>query len=643
MESIVSASIRPQSGLRRLLAALEVALLALALGFSLIGVPAVPGPQLDPSWQTMLVHARGAGMQFGRDLIFTWGPWGFLSCAYNLGRASAGAILAWQVAGQFVVALAMVLLTRGLVLWRRLAFVLLFVGLHWLFLDVTYFVLIALLVVAALMRPGAPYALLIACAAALGFLSQMKFTYLVLASAGTLAAASCWAGRGSWGRAGAVAGSFAAAVLLAWVGAGQNPDNLYPYVMRSLEIASGYGDSMGLDEPWSVFLWGAGAALALGGFLACAWRSLPERAFAHTACAFLALTFYVMWKEGFTRADFVPMGGHVFGFFAYVIVMAPVLPGLLFAARRLHWMDAVAAACLAGIAQFDPGFYARAPTIVWQRFYWSVHSVRRVAELPQDWQRAFERACEQSALPAVRRAVGGSTIDVYNFNTALALLNGLNLDPRPIFQSYSAYTPSLEGWNLRFYQSERAPAFLLWSDERIDERYAAEDDAMLICSLAGHYAPVLKERGYWLLKRESPVPKGRPALDLVLERTVRLSEEVAVPEGRGRALWLRADARPTAIGRLRALAYKPALLSIVTTDERGEARAWRLVTRVARDGFMLAPAITTGDDAAAFFRGEARVWITSFRFEAPEGQEEFWSRVRVDLFAMPAIPLHPSP
>jgi len=63
------------------------------------------------------------------------------------------------------------------------------------------------------------------------------------------------------------------------------------------------------------------------------------------------------------------------------------------------------------------------------------------------------------------------------------------------------------------------------------------------------------------------------------------------------------------------------------------------VPQVAKAGFILAPLLARGDDAAAFMRREYRTWIRSFQFEAPRGQERFWSYVDVSLFAIPALPM----
>src|ERR1700761_3460714 len=52
---------------------LIVALLGWQVGFQ------TPGPGLDPSWNAGLAMAVDQGLHFGREVVFTYGPLGFLN------------------------------------------------------------------------------------------------------------------------------------------------------------------------------------------------------------------------------------------------------------------------------------------------------------------------------------------------------------------------------------------------------------------------------------------------------------------------------------------------------------------------------------------------------------------------------------
>jgi hypothetical protein len=639
MDAFASPSIRGEKPGYGGIRIAESAMLTLAIGFSLFGVLIRPGTGLDPSWQAMLIHAHAQNLQFGRDIIFTWGPWGFLCSMIHLGKLEALPILAWQVGGKLLVAFALVALTRPLVFWRRMAFAACILAFHWVFQDTVYFVLIALVSVSGLMKQESPVSRLVAWTLLLGFLAQIKFTYFVLATAGVLAATASWALRGSPRRSGAIAGGFAFAVLASWVAAGQDLGNLYPYLRQSLEISSGYAGAMGFDEARPIFFWGLGLVLMFLIFIGGVWRSASDRAFAKGGSAYLAFSLFVVWKESFIRADLVPLGGHVFGLFTYILMLGPALPGLAFPGRRWHWFDCSVPLCLLGIASVDPEFYRQAPRVAWQIVYGQALALENLGNLPQAWQRSLEEESASVDLPRIRAAVGDGTVDVYDYSIGIALLNGLRLSSRPVFQSYTAYTPRLEGFNLRFFQSQRAPDYLLWRGEDVDGRYPGQDDARLVAALPGHYEAMFEEGDYWLFRKRSPVSDMPAPRALSLSRTVRLSEEVELPASAEHAIWLQADPIPSPSGRLRGMLYKPALLNLATTDDRGQKRTWRLVPQVARDGFIIVPTLADGRDLALLMAGKTRTMIRSFHFEAPEGEARYWSRVNILVFQLPGLPI----
>src|SRR6202030_4178271 len=114
---------------------------------------------------------------------------------------------------------------------------------------------------------------------------------------------------------------------------------------------------------------------------------------------------------------------------------------------------------------------------------------------------------------------------------------------------------------------------------------------------------------------------------LIGGRTLRLGEEFALPPVHDHAVWLQADFRLNMLGRMRALLYKPPAVSLAVTDDEGRQSTWRVLPKVAADGFLLEPFLDSGSDFAALLRGRGRVWLRSLRFEAPESQAEFWRDV----------------
>ncbi len=603
-------------------ALLQSALVAV-LWPSLMVFPGAPEAGLDASWQLLLIHAYAEGWQFGRELVFTWGPWGFLNGHYHLGDTGAAAKLAWETAGRLVLAVAIVRLSATLVAWRQVVVVAGLALAGWLFVDTAFYLAIALLVGAGLLRPGGALGERVAWGLLLAFLSCLKFTYLVVAAGGVALAVAACAGRREF-RAGAATGlAYAGGFVAWWAAAGQHPDHIWPYLVRSLELTSGYGDAMGVEEPRAVFAWGAGLLAAGAAYLVGFLRRHPDRVAAWSTALFLGALGLVVWKGSFTRAD-----GHVFGFFLFAGLAGVALPGLCEGGRRPHWLDLSLVAALCGIAAFESGLLERIPRIGVARIAANYAALPKVPRMPEGWRQARAAAEAAHALPRLRAIIGRGTVDVFHHEAAVALLNGLALRTRPIFQSYSAYTPRLAWRNWRFYRTpETAPEFVLWRHQTIDGRFPTQDDALLAAELGRGYAPVAEEGGFLLLRRLAPLPAERSARRLLHERSVPLGEDVAVPASAPHPLWLQVELRLSRLGRLRALLYKPPQAHLVTTDSDGAQRTWRLLPRVAADGFLLDPVLETQADFAAYLGSRGARTVRSVRLEVRPEDREFFAIV----------------
>ncbi len=75
----------------------------------------------------------------------------------------------------------------------------------------------------------------------------------------------------------------------------------------------------------------------------------------------------------------------------------------------------------------------------------------------------------------ILQKIGNNSVDVFPWNIQLLLENKLNYLPRPVIQSYTAYTPYLEDLNFNHYNSIKGPEFVLFDYASIDERYPLYD------------------------------------------------------------------------------------------------------------------------------------------------------------------------
>ena len=97
------------------------ALLFLLLVTCIFTFPNKPSFDLDASWRMALGRFFLDGLQFGRDVVFTYGPLGFL-----MGKTYSGlmfwSLLLWQLVAAGVFALLIIKWSERLAVWPRLFF-----------------------------------------------------------------------------------------------------------------------------------------------------------------------------------------------------------------------------------------------------------------------------------------------------------------------------------------------------------------------------------------------------------------------------------------------------------------------------------------------------------------------------------------
>ena len=611
--------------------------LVIVLWFSLIRLPVAPSLLSDPSWQAVLVRAHAQGWQFGRDIIFTYGPWGFLSSGYHLGAEAAVPKLIWEFIGHLLLAIGLVVLIRPVAVWRQLllvAAVAVFHGRDFTGLDPLFFLFVALAVSRGLMAEDCSPWAGFAWAAALGFLSQFKLSYAVLAGGGVALAAGVALAQQRRAAAAAMLAGGGGAFVLAWLAAGQAVANLRAYLATGWEVLRGY-DGMAVDERPADFRFGVAVGLAGGIFLWRLWRAKPASTTRIGLAVFFAMLGWVTWKSGFTRAD----TWHVPVFYTFALYLAVLLPGFYFRVKSFDWLDGSWVLCLVALwtGPVNPPTLARETPARWRA---ALLGLADGDELPGRWQRELEEARRDLPYVHLPAGIGSHSIDAYNFNQTELLLQPVNFVPRPVFQGYFSFTPQLNERNRRYYESKAAPDYVLWRQSTIDGRFPTIDDAALFPLMQQNYDVVGMAGNCVLLKRHPGAVASPPTRVRLCRQSLALGAEFTLPDSAAQlTLWIRVRAIPTLLGRLRGLLYKPAQLFMGTEDSVHGERNWRILPRVTNgEGVLLQPLVATTADFSAYLQGRAFPPVRRVSFSAPPRQEKFWTGVEIEISADSAPP-----
>lgn len=598
--------------------------------------PQMPAAQLDASWRMVLSQALVDGWQFGQDIVFTYGPLGFLMGNTYSGVAFWPFIL-WQAATSL--AFALIIYRQGMRLtgYSR--------GLYWgitiLFgvgyTDALHMVCIALIGFELIRDSGRPqrlwtYATLIL----LGVLGVAKFTNLLLAGFIVVVAASL----DFWQRRPAAAGrlllGFFGTFLATWILCRQNPLNLPAYLLNSLEISSGYEQTMGLPTPSAPFWKGLTVLFLVIGYSFLHLVGSRDRARALAGNLVLGAFIYLNWKHGFVRAD-----GHMIGFFICALLPITAFPSLFDdGARLLRWQRAVlipaGVLCLFGIYDTLPGMVRHALAHFQEKIFSNVYNTAHFPEYFNFYREQLRLGRTMNDLPRMREVVGNSTLDVLGYNQAVAVLNRFNYQPRPVIQSYSAYTPKLAQLNADFYASGRAPDYILFRIETIDERYPALDDSRALYQFAHRYRYVLSERNFQLWQRlAEPIDAAAIAPRLLHTAELPVGEPLAVTPWNDQPLWVKIGLDRTLFGRLRDFFYKPPIVRLSIVDRKGNTTAYRMPLPQARAGFILNPMIEEIIGFMHFSGGELERRAENFTIMVEPADRKFLANTAtIEIFAI---------
>ena len=635
---------------RRLLQALLFVLLVATF----FDYPPPPTFGLDPSWSMALVHFFHEGLQFGPDVVFTYGPLGFLFSKQLHHVALLGPVLLARLVICGFFALVVIHGARRLTPPRRLAYFTFFVlatslspggsealeALYWMIIAIVGFELID---ERGTDSPAAACARALLCA----LLAGIKFTFLIGVVFFLLLAALRSSLLGRWSRALLLVSAFAAGYVAVWLGSGQHLPNLARYLLTSWEIAGGYHAAMTLHTPAFPFWLGLGA---LGGLALYAVLYL-ERSRHRPGGIFrfvgLAAFVYLTWKQGFVRSD-----GHMLIFFVGALLPVVAFPALLNDESRRQRLAQVvliltAVLALGGIYRVDAqlkrgNVVLEAPAHLYRKLRQEAQLLGRPVAYRSEYAGQIDAEKRRRDLPATRSRVGESSMDVLGYEPAIALYNGFTYRPRPVLQSHLVYTPSLARLNDDFYGSDRAPAYALLKIQTIDGRFPPLDDALLLRSFIHRYDYVHTERAYQLWKQRARGRReGSDPLRVLRRATLRLNEPLLLEGLKDSRLWATLRLRPSWAGHIRDAVYKLPLVKLLIEDTTGRRSTFRLTLPQAAIGFIVNPVIEDSGDYACFATGTAKRQVHALTVQVqPQDVAFFSGTADLELAELPAASSH---
>lgn len=545
----------------------------------------LPFAGIDASWWAGLYMGLENDLQWGSEIVFTYGPLGFLRLPWLFFAGLSGSIsFAWSALLFVGLCVALVAtLRRRVNVWLAAAVTLLVVvQLDRLEVSTALAILAAMLIIAR--PPGQRGMLLFAITA--GALAAAEM--LVKLSSGPVIAIVLLLGlfgaRARWRDLLAFAASFVIVGISCWLLAGQAPGQFPEFVGNSMQIISGYSPAMSLHDG-SPLLVLCVVVTALATVAWAAWGEYPDRRARMIAVLVVALVTFAFYKQAVVRMD----RSHLAIFFAVAAVLwisVPVKRSLnVFSLGGLAGLAAISIYALGvtpspGLNPIEnvKGLITNSATAL------SVDRQRNQIESSRLLLRYSYGLPEQ-----MRDSIGKDPVSVEPWEVAAAWAFDFDWSPAPVFQNYSAYTPRLDRLNSEAISSADGPRWILRHvgedsfrpGAGIDDRFLAWDPPSQAVATLCHFSPDSQSPRWQLLLRVPErcgpmVPEG--GIDTAFGEPVK----VPVP-GPDEVVLVKISApAPGPLASLKSLLFRPDEWRADVGDV-----SYRVISATAGDGLML--------------------------------------------------------
>ncbi len=530
--------------------------------FSLLVLPSFPsriGPGLDSSWAIAVTMAADRGMSFGRDVLFTFGPLGFLATS-NLIVGWLGIVSLWvRVVFAFLIGWVVARSARRVLPWWgaaiiAIAGVWIVGGVFALGSEATLIPLILItagsieVLATSTKAVSSKFAAIIGalCGTSLlvkfdtGLWGALMFLGVIVLSARAVRSSI----RQTAATIAILFSSFAFAVIAWWLIVGQSIGGLWRWILGSFELLAGYDRAMVADYGKS---WELPVGLAVAGVTFLLGIALTPRGRKSYVGILLAGSIWLFAKQSFVRHD----DGHTSRLFVFMLVTIAVLIGIRAKASQPETLvvDTVRSRSTRSPWQLIPYWLASASMLVCGFVVFHLSGNETITPSPQSLLRTVSWTISSEPNAIVRDqkrrsndALGltdqlrvellHGSVHIEPAETSVAwAVPGLKWHPLPVLQSYAAFSPSLDNRNANALASKDGPDQLLFEAKSIDRRIARFESPQTMVTLLCQFH-VVNDTGRWQLFRRNDQNKN-VCQGSVLEydsQTPRFGELIKIPQ-----------------------------------------------------------------------------------------------------------------
>lgn len=546
---------------------------------------------IDPSWHFGLNYFFHHHLQFGSQVHFTYGPFGFLIFSLPLGHNLLIASWFWFISRFILAFLSVQLLlatnkdsslSNFLMAALGLILFLCLINVHLLF-----FLSVALILKFNLDKKQAAYLVASSFVAVLTFLIKpglglynflALYCYLFIFSMHFK----------NWKYLLLISTSTVACYLALWLTYYQNLSGSLTFLHSSWELITGFNQAMHIAQPNSLLY----ISLSLI-FLLLSGLSFYNRPFfaANGLIVFLIMLPVILlcYKFSYAREDqhmylILTLLIMTYSFWWLLVNTWPARLILLSCGMLCCWF------VYANQLHIGYKVLPLQPSLGWANFYNEIIQEKNYKkEFVTQSQQNFSRL----DLPLEKLIdIEHHSFDVYPYNTAIIPAKNLSWRPRPVMQSYTTYTPYLDNLNAAYFNQHEGADYIIWHDadtlREIDQRYLLNSEPNTSFAILNYYQPILTYKSYLILKKRDH-PAYSP-LQIFAKQQASWNQWIAIPKNNYPLVRSKIFLQQSITQKLRSFFYPPS----VTLDyllSNKTVISYPLIVATAQNGIWIKPLI----------------------------------------------------
>jgi hypothetical protein len=561
--------------------------------------PAMPADGLDTSWMYAMNQGVAQGLVFGRDIVFTFGP--YASIYTELYHPATDRLM---VFGSLFLGLSyaflLVLLGKGEQI-KGLALYGIFLACLLDSRDALLFsfpLLLALVVYRMtlpdehalhlhLAKPIAYFVLVLF--APLGLLPLIKGSFLPICGITAFFCFAIFWNRGDKPLACMAITIPAISSVMLWRISGQPISAMPGFFWSMRQIISGFTEAMSYQgNPWESVLYVLASALIILVIV----RTAPGP---KSSTWFLSLSFalflFIVFKASFVRHDQwhnITAGTSILAAALLLIFVVGEKPSLLPLAMAVVVWVYIGHGTIKTTAE---DISVNLQNTFARTIQGGQTRLRRNDNLRKQYDLSNSEIRTEFPIPHL-----SGTTDVYSYNQTWLLASGSAWAPRPVTQSYSVYTPELAELNFQHLQGANAPDNILFRVEPIDGRLPSLEDGLSWPALINGYSlRKLEGQSAYLRKRTTDRNSVASAEVNLYNSRQELGVEVTLPESND-PLFASIDIQRTLLGRVLSVLYKLPELHMTMRLRDGRTRNYRVISNMMKTDFLISPLVKNTEE-----------------------------------------------